>query len=71
MLKAVGDEAAVVLAQAQLRHEVPVVRDPQLLEQLYRVPLDKPIGRELFAVMASLLTHVLRIDAHDGSNINS
>lgn len=36
-------------------------RDPHLLEQLYRVPLERPIGRELFTVMATLLAHVLRV----------
>jgi type III secretion system FlhB-like substrate exporter len=47
------------------REGVPVGPDPQLLEELYRVPLERPIGRELFAVMASLLTHVLRVDQAD------
>jgi hypothetical protein len=35
--------------------------DPQQLEQLYSVPLEKPIGRDLFTVMAYLLTHVLNV----------
>jgi type III secretion system FlhB-like substrate exporter len=65
MLKAAGEEATTLLARAQLRGDVPVVQDRQLLEQLYRVPLDRPIGRELFTVMASLLTHVLTIDRRD------
>ena len=34
--------------------------DAQVLEQIYSVPLERPLGRELFTVMASLLAHVLR-----------
>jgi hypothetical protein len=32
------------------------------LEEIYCVPLERPIGRELFTVMASLLAHVLSVD---------
>ena len=34
--------------------------DAQVLEQIYSVPLERPLGRDLFTVMASLLAHVLR-----------
>jgi type III secretion system FlhB-like substrate exporter len=43
--------------------EVPFAPHPQLVEQLYSVPLETPIGRELFVVMASLLAHVLNVDS--------
>jgi hypothetical protein len=36
--------------------------DAQVLEQIYSVPLERPLGRELFTVMASLLAHVLHIN---------
>jgi hypothetical protein len=49
--------------------ENPMVRDAALAEQLYRVPIDAPIGREpgrptgqLFPVMAVLLAQVLDLD---------
>jgi hypothetical protein len=29
---------------------------------LYRTPVDAPIGRELFPVMAALIAHVMKID---------
>jgi type III secretion system FlhB-like substrate exporter len=45
--------------------DVPLAQDRQLLEQLYRVPLDKPVGPELFTVMASLLAHVLQVGRKD------
>ena len=59
MLKASGAEAEHLVKEAT---DVPVVRDPTLVNQLYRVPLDQPIGRELLPVMAVLLAHVLRMD---------
>jgi type III secretion system FlhB-like substrate exporter len=62
MLKAAGADAAELLSQASRRDDLPVVRDPALLNQLYRVPMDQPIGRELFPIMAVLLAHVLRLD---------
>jgi hypothetical protein len=36
--------------------------DAQVLEQVYSVPLERPLGRELFTVMASLLAHVLHVN---------
>jgi type III secretion system FlhB-like substrate exporter len=62
MLKAAGAEADALLKTANAQDAVPVVRDAALLNQLYRVPMDGPIGRELFPVMALLLAHVLKID---------
>jgi type III secretion system FlhB-like substrate exporter len=41
----------------------PVVRNEALLEELFRLPLDAPIGRELFQVVAVLLAHVLDVEA--------
>jgi type III secretion system FlhB-like substrate exporter len=39
-----------------------VVRDPELVEQLYRLPMDGHIGPELFQLVATLLAHVFAID---------
>lgn len=36
--------------------------DAQVLEQVYSVPLERPLERELFTVMASLLAHVLHVN---------
>ena len=38
------------------------VCDPALLQALYRVPMDAPVSRELFPVMAALIAHVLSVD---------
>lgn len=59
MLKAAGAEAEQLVKQAT---DIPVVSDPALVNRLYRVPIDQPVGRELFPVMALLLAHVLRLD---------
>jgi type III secretion system FlhB-like substrate exporter len=40
----------------------PVVKDPKLAEQLWRLPVDGQIGPELFQLVAILLTHVLAIE---------
>jgi type III secretion system FlhB-like substrate exporter len=62
MLKAAGAEATTVLDAAQQREDLHIVRDPALVDRLYRLPMDGPISRELFPVMALLLAHVLRVD---------
>jgi flagellar biosynthesis protein len=61
VLKGAGSDADALLAAATAR-DVPVIADAKLLEQLYRVPIDAPIGRDLFPIMAALLAHVLLID---------
>ncbi len=61
VVKGAGAEAEAIVAQAR-EADVQVFRDAALVEQLYRVPIDAAVGRELFAVMASLLAHVLMVD---------
>ena len=65
ILKTAGDSAAAVLDAARRAAEPPlVVRDAALVDQLYRIPIDAPVGRELFPVMATLLAHVVQLDRH-------
>jgi type III secretion system FlhB-like substrate exporter len=59
ILKGAGPDADALLERAR-RENVAVVKDPQLVHQLYRVPLDTPIGRELFPVMAALLVQIMQ-----------
>jgi type III secretion system FlhB-like substrate exporter len=61
VLKTAGADAAAIL-QAAERTDVPIVRDPALVQTLYRVPMDAPVSRELFPVMAALIAHVLSVD---------
>ncbi len=62
VLKSAGADSAEVIRAAE-RAEVPVIHDPALVQSLYRVPMDAPIGRELFPVMAALIAHVLNVDS--------
>lgn len=61
VLKSAGADVAAIL-QAGDRGDVPIVKDPALLQALYRVPMDAPVSRELFPVMAALIAHVLSVD---------
>ena len=61
LLKGSGEQVAPLLSAARAA-DIPIVRDAALAEQLYRVPIDAPIGRELFPVMAVLLAQVLDLD---------
>lgn len=64
VVKAAGNDANAVVNAAEAA-DIPIVRDERLVEQLYRLPLDAPIGRELFPVMAALIAHVLIADRSD------
>ena len=65
VLKSAGAGAQAVLDAARRETDAPpVVRDTALVDQLYRIPIDAPIGRELFPVMATLLAHVIQLDRH-------
>ena len=63
ILKGAGAEAQAILQRARHGADVPVIKDPQLVHELYRLPIDAPIGRELFPVMAALLAYIIRFDA--------
>ena len=39
-----------------------MIRDAGLVNSLYRLPVDAPVGRELFPVMAALIAHVMKIN---------
>jgi type III secretion system FlhB-like substrate exporter len=62
VLKGAGAAADVVLDAAREHDGPPVIRNAALVDQLYRVPIDSAVGRELFPVMAALLAHVLLAD---------
>jgi type III secretion system FlhB-like substrate exporter len=62
LLKAAGDNVAPILAAARAHGEIPIHQDAALAESLYRVPIEAPIGRELFPVMAVILAQVLDLD---------
>lgn len=63
LLKASGEQAEALLRQHNAASGPPLVEDRELARALYRLPVDAPIGRELFGVVAALLTHVYAIEA--------
>jgi type III secretion system FlhB-like substrate exporter len=63
ILKGAHEAADVILARAAAHPEIPLVKSAQLTEQLYRTPIDAPVDRALFPVMAALLIHVVSVDA--------
>lgn len=62
VLKGAGNEAESALAEARRFGGIPIVSDAQLVQKLYRLPVDAPVGRDLFAAMAALLIHVVELD---------
>jgi type III secretion system FlhB-like substrate exporter len=66
VLKGTEASADAILRQAEQHENLAIVRDPALVEQLYRVPIDGAVGKELFPVMAVLLAHILHIDGSRG-----
>lgn len=62
VLKGSGEMADEILRRRDWLREQPVVRDPQLVEQLYKLPVDARIGPELFQLVAALLVHVFAIE---------
>jgi flagellar biosynthesis protein len=64
LLKGEGYSAEAILQHAQeLEHGPVIVEDKQLLQQLFELPIDAPIGKELYEVIAILLIHIYGIDS--------
>ena len=60
--KGVGPVADELL-KGTLKVEGPrLVRDPELLDQLYRLPVDAAIDPALFQVVATVLTYVFAVN---------
>jgi len=62
VVKSAGAAAEALLRRALSNDHQQVVRDPELVRELYRVPVNGTVGSALFPVMASLLVHVLERD---------
>jgi type III secretion system FlhB-like substrate exporter len=62
VLKAAGADAAALIEKARAQGTVPIVHMPELAQRVYRTPIDAPIDKELFPVMAALLVHVMKSD---------
>jgi type III secretion system FlhB-like substrate exporter len=62
ILKGSGTLAEEIIKAGKQIENQPLIKDEQLLEALYRLPVDGEIGRELFDLVAALLVHVYAID---------
>ena len=62
VVKGSGQLADAILRKRDAVDGPVVVKDAQLLEQLYRLPMDAQIGPELFQLVAALLVHVFAIE---------
>lgn len=63
VVKGCGELAEHILQERDWLTGPTLIKDPALVEQLYRLPLDGPIGPDLFQLVAHLLTHVFALDA--------
>lgn len=57
----VGVTAEAILALAE-EHNVPLFRDPQLVEQLLKIEINREIPEELYEAAARVLAFVYQLD---------
>ncbi len=62
ILKGAGPLAEEVLRRRNPRTGPQVVKNSELLDQLYRLPIDAEIGPDLYHLVAMLLAHVFAIE---------
>lgn len=62
VLKSVGKSADEVIWESQRRSGPSLVKDPRLLEALYRLPVESDIPPQLFELVAIVLVHVAAVD---------
>ena len=62
VVKGSGPAADELLRRRDELSGPPVVQDSALAAQLYRLPMEAPIGPELFELVAALLAHVFSLE---------
>ena len=62
-LKAVGRSAEEIIWNSQRSNGPPIVKNPGVLDALYRLPVDADIPADLFELIAIILVHVSAVDA--------
>lgn len=65
IVKGMGQSAEAILESA-IKEQKSIVKDRKLVDQLYRLPIDGEIGRELFQLVAIVLAHVFSVDRKTG-----
>ena len=63
VFKGVGPVADEAIRRSVQGRGPLLVRDEQLVDRLYRLPLEAPIGADLFQAVAIVMAHVLALDA--------
>jgi len=62
LLKGQGYIADEILRRRDKYNGPPLVKDEKLVQQLYKLPIDGEIGRDLFELVAILLVHVYAVE---------
>ncbi|MCW8931129.1 MAG: EscU/YscU/HrcU family type III secretion system export apparatus switch protein [Gammaproteobacteria bacterium] len=62
IVKGSGSIAEQILKKRSLNSGPKVFKNKELVEQLYRLPMDSEISRDSFQLVAILLTHVFSIE---------
>ena len=62
VVKGCGEMADRMLQERDWLAGPTVVKDAALVDQLYRLPMDGPIGPDLFQLVAQLLSHVFALE---------
>ncbi len=66
IVKGSGAQADKIIEKGRKLSPKKVIQDEQLLRQVYKLPVDAEIGRELFELVAILLIHIYSIDEKNG-----
>jgi type III secretion system FlhB-like substrate exporter len=64
VLKGVGTVADEIVRRSRYGGGPPVIRDQELLDRLFRLPVDSAITPDLFQVVAIVLAHILVVNRH-------
>lgn len=62
ILKGAGPQVDKIIEARDALYGPIIVKDEKLLQQLYQLPIDAEIGKELFDLVAVLLVHVFAVE---------
>lgn len=62
IVKGSGPAAEEILRRGQMAGHPRIIEDVELVDQLFKLPVDAHIGPELFDLVAVLLAHVFRLE---------
>ena len=62
ILKGQGHVADEIIKRRNINNPPPLVEDKKLVQQLYKLPIDGEITRDLFELVAILLVHIYSVE---------